>query len=150
MMERRETLPVGGMCAEIAVGILIRVITIADTAERRCYGMIDQEKVIQRQNVIAALYACTSSEDKSQKCYVCPYFCGPDNCCQEMMWDALTLLEEQEIIGHWEEPEDEGIVSFHPAAYSQCSVCKRKSYFGHKDRFCRHCGARMEVKEEAP
>ena len=64
--------------------------------------------------------------------------------------EVETLLKEQEIIGHWEEPEDEGIVSFNPAAYVQCSVCKQKACFGHKDRFCRHCGARMEVKEEAP
>lgn len=49
--------------------------------------------------------------------------------------------------GKWEEPEPEGIMLWDKRAYAQCSVCKKKSYLGWKDNYCRYCGAKMDLEE---
>ena len=49
--------------------------------------------------------------------------------------------------GRWEEPEPEGIISYNRGSYAQCSVCKKKSYLGRADKYCRYCGAKMDLEE---
>lgn len=48
--------------------------------------------------------------------------------------------------GKWEEPEPEGIMLWDKRAYAQCSLCKKKSYLGWKDNYCRYCGANMNLE----
>lgn len=50
------------------------------------------------------------------------------------------------VHGHWEEPEREGVWQWDKRAYAQCSVCKKKSYLGWKDNWCRYCGAKMDLE----
>ena len=50
--------------------------------------------------------------------------------------------------GNWEEPQPEGIRLYDKRSYAQCSVCKKKSYFGWKDNYCRYCGAKMDLEEQ--
>ena len=50
--------------------------------------------------------------------------------------------------GNWEEPQPEGAWLYDKMSYVQCSVCKKKSYFGWKDNYCRHCGAKMGLEEQ--
>jgi hypothetical protein len=63
----------------------------------------------------------------------------------EMIKDAKTV--DPFVSGEWEEPEPEGTWVFDKRMYSQCSVCKKKSYFGWSNNFCRNCGAKMEPTE---
>lgn len=44
--------------------------------------------------------------------------------------------------GKWEEPEPEGVWGWDKRAYAQCSVCKKKSYLGWTDNYCRYCGSK--------
>ena len=64
--------------------------------------------------------------------------------------DAISLmLKKQEVrIGHWVSPEDEGINIFSPEVFVQCSECGKKAQYGHKDKYCRNCGAKMEVGKQ--
>ena len=72
----------------------------------------------------------------------CPYRYGNEECdIAQLCLDALELLNRH---GKWVAPEDEGCVIF-SNAYVQCSVCGKKSYIGRKDKYCRNCGARMDV-----
>lgn len=68
--------------------------------------------------------------------------------------DAKNILEGMKAIdaapvkhGRWEEPEPEGIISYNRGSYAQCSVCKKKSYLGRADKYCRYCGAKMDLEE---
>lgn len=65
----------------------------------------------------------------------------------EMIRDAQTVDAVPVTHGKWEEPEPEGVWTFDKRVYSQCSVCKKKSYFGWSNNFCRYCGSKMEPKE---
>ena len=69
-------------------------------------------------------------------------------CCKE----ALALIRQQREriavleaaqTAKWEEPVAEGVWSWAKPAYAQCSSCKKKSYLGWKDPYCRYCGAKM-------
>lgn len=61
----------------------------------------------------------------------------------------FELCDQVQLVKHgrWEEPEPEGVWSWDKRAYVQCSVCKKKSYLGRKDNYCRYCGAKMDLKE---
>ena len=65
---------------------------------------------------------------------------------------ALTLRKQPTIDaapvkhGRWEEPEPEGVWSWDKRAYAQCSLCKKKSYLGWTDNYCRYCGAKMDLE----
>jgi hypothetical protein len=48
--------------------------------------------------------------------------------------------------GHWEEPEPDDVYTWDKRAYAQCSVCKKKSYLGRADKYCRYCGAKMYLE----
>lgn len=69
-------------------------------------------------------------------------------CCK----DAIALIQQQEErireleaaqTAKWEDPVPEGVWSWDKPAYAQCSNCKKKSYLGWKDPYCRYCGAKM-------
>ena len=64
--------------------------------------------------------------------------------------DAISLLLKKPEVrtGHWVAPEDEGIVIFAPEVFVQCSECGKKAQYGHKDKYCRNCGAKMEVGKQ--
>ena len=79
--------------------------------------------------------------------------------CENVSLEALSLLCGAKLIadaptidaapvrhGKWEEPEPEGIISYNRGSYAQCSVCKNKSYFGRTDKYCRYCGAKMDLE----
>lgn len=66
--------------------------------------------------------------------------------------DAKNILEGMKAVdaafvkhGEWEEPETEGVMTWDKRAYAQCSLCKKKSYLGWKDNYCRYCGAKMDL-----
>lgn len=50
------------------------------------------------------------------------------------------------VHGRWEEPEPDDVYTWDKRAYAQCSVCKRKSYLGRADNYCRYCGAKMNLE----
>lgn len=57
---------------------------------------------------------------------------------------AIESLELHPVAkGRWERPEPDGVITYDQHAYAQCSACKKKSYLGRPDNFCRHCGANM-------
>lgn len=59
--------------------------------------------------------------------------------------EIVIFLKKQEVkTGRWVAPEDEGNVIFSPEVYVQCSECGKKAQYGHKDKYCRNCGAKME------
>lgn len=81
--------------------------------------------------------------------------------CENISLEALSLLCGAKLIadaptvdavpvkhGRWEEPELEGAMLLEKRAYSQCSVCKKKSYLGRVDKYCRYCGAKMDLEEQ--
>ena len=87
----------------------------------------------------------------NSRCVGCPY--PNDGICGDQLYkDSLYLIrQQQERIAEleaaqtakWEEPVAEGIWSWYKPAYAQCSSCKKKSYLGWKDPYCRYCGAKM-------
>lgn len=83
------------------------------------------------------------------KCEYERYF---PKCWTTLAHDALALIrQQQERIAELdaahtakgEEPVAEGVWSWYKPAYAQCSSCKKKSYLGWKDPYCRYCGAKM-------
>lgn len=62
--------------------------------------------------------------------------------------DAPTIDAAPVKHGRWEEPEPEGAMMWDKRAYSQCSICKKKSYLGRVDKYCRYCGAKMDLEAQ--
>lgn len=63
----------------------------------------------------------------------------------QALQEIISMLEDCKAgqTAKWEEPVAEGIWSWAKPAYAQCSNCKKKSYLGWKDPYCRYCGAKM-------
>lgn len=86
------------------------------------------------------------------KTVLCASKCGvidPATCkcgCMDVMCidNAPTIEAAPVRHGHWEKPQPDGIVSYHPEAYAQCFNCKKKSEWGWHDKWCRNCGAKMD------
>ena len=98
---------------------------------------------IDREKVISGLTMCAGTNvpivDDMDVCILdCPYRDKSNGCVDKLMFDALTLLKEQEAV----EPTvggDGRIVWWY-----QCGKCK--TLIDTKDKFCRSCG--REVKWE--
>ena len=81
----------------------------------------------------------------------CPYFTGDGNKCNDMLKDALALLQEQNAIkpktGYWiwlQYCANEGVY---------CSECHKKMFDHYPmkkklSQFCGHCGAKMNDEVE--
>lgn len=62
--------------------------------------------------------------------------------------DCQPTVDAAPVVhGHWEEPEPDDVYTWDKRAYAQCSVCKKKSYLGRADKYCRYCGAKMDLEE---
>lgn len=98
----------------------------------------------------------TCADDKI-KCEVCPYFNKKSpECVGTMCKDALDLIKRQQAEieklkvvehGHW---IPQYVSSRGLADIFECSVCNVHTCTSHKytncpDKYCRHCGAKMEM-----
>jgi len=85
---------------------------------------------------------CESCERYGKKDCEYPTYSARDFC--GWLDDAPIVDAVPVAHGRWEEPEREGVMTWDKRAYAQCSVCKKKSYLGWHDNYCRFCGAKME------
>jgi hypothetical protein len=88
---------------------------------------------------------CEECERNARECQYNDFsmmdFCG-------WLDNAPTVDAVPVVHGYWEEPQREGVMSWDKRSYAQCSVCKKKSYLGWKDNWCRYCGAKMDLEEQ--
>ena len=66
--------------------------------------------------------------------------------CESLVRQQPTIDAAPVVHGRWEEPESESTRLLDKRVYAQCSVCKKESYFGWTDKYCRDCGAKMDLK----
>lgn len=113
-----------------------------------------------REKVIAGLTMCAGTNvpiiDDMDVCILdCPYRDKSNGCVDKLMFDALTLLKEQEAvlaywdddIEHWIEGDRDGIdphtrTTGEMIDTFRCSWCGFYQYW--KTPFCPNCGAKME------
>lgn len=98
-----------------------------------------------RDEIIRALECCIAPAD----CDSCPYDGDDVECINEMMRDAIALLEAEPKRGRWEPKER--VVVWDVAGYQTCAQkrqCTNCGFIHHfiEDHmnyaFCPHCGAR--------
>ena len=100
-----------------------------------------------REKVIKGLEHCSSSLG----CYECPYSEIDQRtieCQLELDRDALELLKELRITGHWIEKED-----YNLDIYYDCSECGESwttidgTPWQNGMNYCPHCGSRMKLEQ---
>ena len=99
-----------------------------------------------REKVIKGLECCSAYAAKKCTNHDCPYWLSEGCCIDEMLYDALAMLKEQEARkGKWERQYSR------PGVYANlfwwCSVCGEPTRYNDAGifyKYCPHCGAKLE------